>query len=181
MAVITAGADLAERRVQVTDLRQAWIECYQSERDGLFNYLRGLAHDTATAEDLLHDVFVSVFTTRHDLPVSERKPLLYAAARNKAMSHFRRRRVRVGEFNGAEALLPHPVADTSVEERDESRRAWSLLGTLPSEQQEVIYLRLHGGLTFDDIATVAGKPTGTVASLYRRALGVLRERMEKST
>lgn len=64
-------------------------------------------------------------------------------------------------------------------EREESIRAvWSALRTLPTEQSEVVVLKVWEGLTFQQIADVLEIPAPTAASRYRYALGKLSHLLE---
>jgi DNA-directed RNA polymerase specialized sigma24 family protein len=49
------------------------------------------------------------------------------------------------------------------------------LRDLPSEQREVVLMRVWGEMTLEEIATMLDVPANTVASRYRYALGKLRE------
>jgi RNA polymerase sigma-70 factor (ECF subfamily) len=53
------------------------------------------------------------------------------------------------------------------------------LGRLPYEQQEVITLHVHAGLTFRALARVLQVPLGTVQSRYRYGLNSLRMELER--
>ena len=53
-------------------------------------------------------------------------------------------------------------------------RVNALLAGLTRDQRAVLHLRMVGGFTIDEIATILGKPPGAVKALQRRALGALR-------
>lgn len=53
------------------------------------------------------------------------------------------------------------------------------LSRLPDEQRETIVMRIYGGLTFEQIATVLAAPLSTVTTRYRRGLVRLRPCLEK--
>ena len=48
---------------------------------------------------------------------------------------------------------------------------------LPADQREIIVARLWGGLSFEEIAQLAGESTSTVYRCYQRGLTALRERL----
>jgi len=50
------------------------------------------------------------------------------------------------------------------------RRANEALQRLPEEQQQVVSLKLAGGLTFGEIAEVVGSPVPTIRARMRYAL-----------
>src|SRR5262249_25427490 len=58
------------------------------------------------------------------------------------------------------------------------REATRLLADLPLEQREVVVARIWGGLTFEDVARLAGCSLPTAHRRYQAALAALRERLE---
>ena len=64
-------------------------------------------------------------------------------------------------------------------EAERQRHVRRAVETLPTRQRQVVVLRLHSGLTFQQIAEVFGEPLQTVASRYRRALGRMKETLGK--
>jgi RNA polymerase sigma-70 factor, ECF subfamily len=52
------------------------------------------------------------------------------------------------------------------------------LRTLPSEQREVVHLKVFEGMTFQEIANLAGESINTVASRYRYAMDKLRVQLQ---
>jgi RNA polymerase sigma-70 factor (ECF subfamily) len=54
------------------------------------------------------------------------------------------------------------------------------LRALPVEQREVVYLRVHEGLTFQEIADRCAVSINTVASRYRYATAALRRALAPS-
>jgi RNA polymerase sigma-70 factor (ECF subfamily) len=53
--------------------------------------------------------------------------------------------------------------------------------SLPPEQREVVHLKVFEGLTFQEIADLAGESINTVASRYRYALEKLRGQLGTRT
>jgi RNA polymerase sigma-70 factor, ECF subfamily len=76
----------------------------------------------------------------------------------------------------ATAPLLEPQAPGSSEE--ERLLLESALRALPTEQREVIYLKVFEGLTFHEIGERCGVSQNTAASRYRYALTALRGSME---
>jgi RNA polymerase sigma-70 factor, ECF subfamily len=54
-----------------------------------------------------------------------------------------------------------------------------LLQQLSPDEREAIVLRIHGGLTFKEVAELRGVPLPTVASWYRRGLERLRAMLKE--
>jgi RNA polymerase sigma-70 factor (ECF subfamily) len=50
---------------------------------------------------------------------------------------------------------------------------------LPSDQADVVLLRVVSGLGTDEVATIMGKPTGTIRVLQHRALRNLAKLLDR--
>jgi RNA polymerase sigma-70 factor (ECF subfamily) len=66
-------------------------------------------------------------------------------------------------------------------EREETyREVWSALRKLPTEQAEVVVLKIWEGMTFAEIGEVLELSPNTAASRYQYALAKLTTRLAKS-
>jgi RNA polymerase sigma factor (sigma-70 family) len=124
------------------------------------------------AEDLVHEAFIKL---AQQSPAPENAlPWLYRVVRNAALTTGRSesRRRRRQDRNIAEEWF------TTADDRIDGREATRLLSELPLEQREVIVARIWGGLTFEDIAQLAGCSLPTAHRRYQAGLASLRERLE---
>jgi RNA polymerase sigma-70 factor (ECF subfamily) len=130
------------------------------------------------AEDVLQETFVQVLRRPDALAeVRSVRAWLLAIAHNLAANTLRKRgRHRVA---GQVSARPQPRAtEEEIEPRLEDM--YRAIDTLPDEQREVLYLRLHERLSYAEIADVQGVPVGTVGSRVHHAVGRLREIMNNS-
>jgi RNA polymerase sigma-70 factor (ECF subfamily) len=127
----------------------------------------------ACAEDVVQDAFVKLAqqAAAPELPL----PWLYRVVRNEALLTARRsarRRRREERASTGEVWF------AAVDDRIDARRATQLLADLPLELREVIVARLWGGLTFEEIARLAGCSVATAHRRYQAGLAQLQERLE---
>jgi RNA polymerase sigma-70 factor (ECF subfamily) len=125
------------------------------------------------AEDLVQEAFVKL--AGQDPPPQRALPWLYRVVRNAALAEHRagaRRRRREGLASNREAWFA--CADEELDAREAAR----LLAELPLELREVIVARIWGGLTFDEVATLAGCSLPTAHRRYLAGLAALKERLE---
>ena len=142
---------------------------YQKHGAALLAYGISLLGDRASAEDVLHQVFLKLLGMR-DLP-REARPYLFKAVRNRALN-ARRSGARMASLEDQEWLLkPEGMVEAGLE----VERA---LQELPAEQREVVVMRIWGEMTFEEVAAVLGVSINTAASRYRYALGRLREHLQ---
>jgi RNA polymerase sigma-70 factor (ECF subfamily) len=135
-------------------------------------YLRGLLGDEHLAEDVLHDVFVTVVHRAGEAP---NDAFIFKAARNAALNILsdrqRARRAGEGWKNWKMALAP---ADPSPEAREEANALLDGLRTLDEDEREIVLLRTHAELTFAEIAVALQIPKSTVAERHAKALAKLK-------
>jgi RNA polymerase sigma-70 factor (ECF subfamily) len=124
-------------------------------------------------EDLVQDAFVKL---AQQSPAPEQAlPWLYRVVRNGALAAGRgaaRRRRRQDKVSAAEAWF------AAADDRLDGREATRLLAELPLEQREVVVARIWGGLTFEEVARLAGCSLPTAHRRYQAGLAALRERLE---
>jgi RNA polymerase sigma-70 factor (ECF subfamily) len=126
-----------------------------------------------SAEDIVQEAFMRL---AQQVPQPEQVlPWLYRVVRNEALANHRtasRRRERERRASTPEAWF------STAEDRLDAGEATRLLAELPLELREVIVARLWGGLTFEEIARLAGSSLPTTYRRYQSGLTQLRERLE---
>jgi len=156
---------------------------YRAHAAALYRYALMLTADTASAEDVIQQVFVKLAaiagrTGLASLAVPE-VHYLRRAVRNECYRLLDRRRrdpaVTTGEgFLVAAYAEPAAPADTP-DEPEEKEMLERALRRLPPDQREVIHMKIYEQLTFQQIADLLGLPAGTVAGRYRYGLDKLRQ------
>ena len=170
---------MSERRL-IRRLRQgdteALREIYVAHKDRLLTLAYSLVHDMSTAEDILHDVFVSFAGAAGTLTLrTSLRQYLTTCVLNRARDRFRRLKTQAGrtEENGwSEATVAGP--DEAAAWAEEAERLTGALAELPAEQREVVTLRLNGGLRFKEIARLQATSVPTVQARYRYGIEKLR-------
>jgi RNA polymerase sigma factor (sigma-70 family) len=125
-------------------------------------------------EDLVQDAFVKL---AQQAPAPQQVlPWLYAVIRNAALAASRgeaRRRRRQDRASAAEVWF------SAAEDRIDGQEATRLLAELPLEQRELVVARIWGGLTFEELARLAGCSLPTAHRRYQAGLAILRERLQQ--
>jgi RNA polymerase sigma factor (sigma-70 family) len=157
--------------------RRAFERIYLAYKDDLLTLAGLMLGDRQAGEDVLHDVFVSLARRIGQLTLNgSLKGYLLTSCANRARDLLRRRGVRQNLAGALEtAVSGNPAKAAEVAE--ETARAAAALTKLPSEQREVVALRIHGQFTFREVARLLGIPTNTAKSRYRYALIALRKEL----
>jgi RNA polymerase sigma-70 factor (ECF subfamily) len=140
-------------------------DLYQEHGPALLAYGTNILGNRASAEDVLHQVFLKLLAM-NQLP-AEPRPYLFKAVRNRALNAMRGS-ARLSSLEGQEWLVkPQGMVEAGLEiER--------VMRELPTEQREVVVLRIWGEMTLAEVAVVLEIPENTVSSRYRYALNRLR-------
>jgi RNA polymerase sigma-70 factor (ECF subfamily) len=163
--------DLAERLVRGDEA--AFAELYDACADRLHRYLVVRTGSHEAASDALQAAFLrAVKSRRRFRKVENPIAYLFQIARNEAARAVaRKRRTQLDEVVYANDSC---TAKIDALPSDEAETATAALARLNADDRELVELKIYASLTFLEIANVTGKPVGTVATQYRRALESLR-------
>ncbi len=139
---------------------EGWCEVWWPRAHKLARLLTG---SSSVGEEIAQEAFLSLHRRWNDL--EEPAAYLRTTVVNLARSHHRRQYVR-------RRHVPEPPAVVFPPEIDET---WKLICRLPMPQRSVLVLRFYEDLTLAEIASVTGRPVGTVKALLHRALARLRK------
>lgn len=160
--------------------RQSLAGIYNKYKTDMLLLTVSLLNDTATAEDVVHDVFARFVEglPRFRLTGSVRGYLLTCVA-NRARNLNRDGRLRRRpDAVSPMGCVPEPAEMNGPANRLLGNEALLLLADameqLPYEQREVVALHIYGDLTFKAIGSQQGVSVDTVKSRYRYGLKKLR-------
>jgi len=127
-----------------------------------------------TPEDVVQDAFVKLMALGQ--PPREVLPWLFRVVRNRAMDAGKTARRRK-EREAAVGVRPGRwFVEPDVDGLD-AQTAVAALEGLPIEQREVIVARLWGGLSFEQIAELAGGSASTAFRRFSAGIDALRQKL----
>ncbi len=139
-----------------------WYEQYKT---GIFRYVLSITKDAYLAEDILQDTFVKVLSGAMGCAPGKEQAWLYRVARNLCFDQLRKRK--------REQQLPQPPAASAA-----SYEYIDLISSLSSKEQEIVTLKIVGGLTHREIGHVLGITPSAAQKQYQRAIAKLRDKEE---
>jgi RNA polymerase sigma-70 factor (ECF subfamily) len=150
---------------------------YDVHAQALFAYLLNFTRNEQDTRDALQEVFVKLATNPEALNnARDERAFLIRLAHNAAIDLMRRRGARERHHERFGIENPSAFAPSADPDEEAFRKELSsCLGELPSEQREVVHLKLWEGLTFEQIAATLEIPANTAASRYRYGIDKLRE------
>src|SRR5579862_9562689 len=154
----------------VAGREEAFAALFDRFGPSLFRVACSLLDSRHDAEDVVQEVFVGVVRARQSLcGIDNLKAYLFAALRRAAMKRIVSRK--------KERTLPLPdlaAAETKGINVERSLQLERALRILPTEQRELVVLKVDAEMTFAEIADLLGISANTAASRYRYALDKLR-------
>jgi RNA polymerase sigma-70 factor (ECF subfamily) len=157
-------------------------ELYDRHNRLLFSLILRILRDRGESEDVLHEVFVRVWSRADSYSQALGTPLawLVRIARNRAIDRLRSRKVRanVGEFYEDPPALADPAPTANPEQlartAEHHRAIVTALAQLPAEQRTLIDAAYFEGYTQSELAERFNLPLGTVKTRIRTAMQSLR-------
>ncbi len=169
-----AGAHGFEELLAAAQLGQAWAlnALYRSYAGQVTGYVR--ARTSAEAEDLVSEIFTSVFLgiPRFRGGEPEFRGWLFTIARRRIVDDLRRRSrdVPTTTYDAAADVRAVGSAESASMERLGAEWVRTVLEQLAPDQRDVMLLRIFGDLTVEQVAEALGKSVGAVKQLQRRAV-----------
>jgi len=156
---------------------EAFEQIYARHKSDLLKLAVVLLTDVNAAEDVVHDVFVHLATTRRSMRLTGSLRGLLATAvvnrvRNARRDGQRRRDRAEAKSSGARANASGPEQWAILSEQ--MQRLSDAMAQLPDEQREAVALHEGAGMTFPQIARLQRVSVNTVQGRCRYGLQKLR-------
>ena len=160
--------------------RDAFEVVFRDHFGRLADYASRMVGSRDSAEDVVQEVFVGLWTNRERISTPENLvAYLYRSVRNRGLNFLRHERL-VTNFRTARTAEGAPESEptdrpTELAEIDAALR--EAMAALPPRSREVFGLSRNEGLTYPEIAATLGISIKTVETLMGRALKAIRRRM----
>ena len=162
--------------------RDALSTLYRRTSAKLFGICRRLLESEADAEDVLQDVFVTVWRKASQFDQSRASPITWLAviARNQSVDRLRLRKAPADTIETASDVADDRLSSFEllvIEEENE--RLADCLGQLEDRHQQLIRAAFLDCATYPELADREAVPLGTMKSWIRRSLIRLRQCLEQ--
>jgi RNA polymerase sigma-70 factor (ECF subfamily) len=161
--------------------RAAFLTLYDRFSGPLYSLALKMLANEAEAEDLLQEVFLSVWNKAATFRSDRGSAFSWVVAqlRNRAIDRIRskRRRGELLEANAPELEPTGSVTTSSAENCEISERARevrSAMGQLTDDQRQVLRMAYFEGMTQVEIAEKLEEPLGTIKARAQRGMARLR-------
>jgi RNA polymerase sigma-70 factor (ECF subfamily) len=164
--------------------RDALAELYDHLSRPLYATARHILNDAAEAQDVVHDVFLTLWENAASFDASRGAAFSWAVTltRNRSIDRLRTRTNRARLLGSS---VPDDLgygsnagilgADDWAELGERADAVRSAMDGLPAEQRNALELAFFSGLTQKEISEKLSEPIGTVKARIRRGLIKLRD------
>lgn len=144
-------------------------------------FANNILHDEALAEDIVQSFFAGLCEEHKALPEDEgaRKGYLFIAVRNNCLKHLRSEKVKSKYFDriDKEMIEEQTIVDAMIQAEVISQ-LMEAIRQLPQGCRQVLHMAIFEKLSNDEIATNLTISVNTVKSQKKRALQLLRTRLD---
>ncbi len=136
------------------------------------------------AEEVTQDVYLQVWQRARDYDPLRGKVTtwVYTVCRSRAIDQLRRHQpegtrntAEFAELTDEHRVMPDP--GDALAELEQGNTLHAALGTLEAAERQLLALAYFRGMSHQEIAGRTGMPLGTVKTILRKAINVLRERL----
>ena len=158
--------------------RGALEDVYKRTSAKLFGVILRILQDRAEAEDVLQEVYLTIWRKADSFDPAKASPVTWLAtlARNRAIDRARSRALRPTAPED-DAMLVADAAPSAVDQLEVSEQARQLegcLSELPEDHAAAVRTAFFNGVTYEALAERLGLPLGTLKGWIRRSLMKLR-------
>jgi RNA polymerase sigma-70 factor (ECF subfamily) len=164
--------------------RTALQTAYRLTSAKLFGVCLRILHERSEAEDVLQEVYLTVWQKAADFDPARASPMtwLITIARNKAIDRLRAggRARRMEPIDAAAEIADAaPLPEETLTQGESNARLKACLGGLAANEQNALRGAFFDGNTYEELADRMNVPLGTMKSWIRRALQKLKACLER--
>lgn len=166
------------------DDKVAFYLLYERYGFRLFNFVYRVIKQKSDAEEIVQDVFLKIWETRHKIDAySSFESYLFTIAYNTTVSVFRKRLSEKKYIEHVHSLQRFQKAPDLIEEiqfNDLNEKVHSLISNLTPRQQEIYRLSRESGLSHHEIAQKLNISAATVKKHIANILSYLKANLDSS-
>jgi RNA polymerase sigma-70 factor (ECF subfamily) len=161
----------------LTACRAGSLDAFGSIYDAFFRKIYDFVYyktmDSAIAEDITSEVFIKAlkaignFTGEAE---SDLKSWLYRIAHNSVIDYYRTKKDEVATEDIEEILGHEEDFSGNVDDKNKLEEVLEYLETIPSEQKQILIMRIWDDLSYAEIARITSKTTDNCKKIVSRLL-----------
>lgn len=163
--------------------KNALESIFRNEADALANYGKKFTSDKELIADSLQDLFVELWRTRETIGQTDHiRKYLYVSFRRRLIKDLNKslKTQTLDPETDLKNDISFSVENSWIENEETELRSKELsaaISKLSSRQQEILYLKFHSEMDYDQIIEIMGLNYQSARNLVTRALEALRKSM----
>src|SRR5437660_2212870 len=157
----------------------AFGELYDRYVLQMYRFVYSRVRDQAAAEDVTSEVFMKALKSigKYQDTGKPFSAWLYQIAVNSVADRYRAARPVEDIDEQRDLAIGGPALEDVAAQRDELRRIWGVVETLPKQPAVAVVLKFQEDMKIEDIAVAMGKSPGAVKLLIHRGVTRVRQVM----
>jgi RNA polymerase sigma-70 factor (ECF subfamily) len=152
-----------------SDDPQAFEDIYRRYWKRLYDFAYSKTRDADASEEIVQELFVTLWERRHSLQVKNLQSYLFTSVRNRVIDHFKDRAFAALDSAQAYSEPEYPLFLDELEQAMEQA-----VGQLPDKTRKIFILNRFEGNTVRQIASLLGMPERTIEYHITQALRTLK-------
>ena len=150
---------------------------YTKHHSSLWNFAKYLTNSPSDADELVNDVFISVWNKRNKLLLDDSlKSYLFRSVKNKSINFHKKKKMKWVEN------LPHDklssfTSDGPLMLKEQNELLQNIMNSLPPKCKQVFAMSRIDELTYAEIASLMDISVKTVEAQISKALKIFREKL----
>src|SRR5262245_21180745 len=152
-------------------------ELYDRHFQQIYRFVYSRVREQTAAEDVTSEVFMKALKAipRYQDTGRPFAAWLYQIAVNAIADRYRSLRTAQPLDDFHDLSVAGPALEDLAAHRDEVRRIWTLVESLPHQQRTALVLKFQEDMKIEDIAVAMGKSAGAIKLLIHRGVTKLRD------
>ena len=164
---------------QLTDLlkigdEDAFTEIYNRYWKLLFHTANNIIQDDEIAQDIVQDVFISLWQRRNEVEIHSLRPYLQQSARFLVLKAIREQQKGACFYERLKEITSEIITDNPLLFKEQQQLLKELVGSLPENQRETFRLSREEGLAYKKIASQLNISEKTVEKRMSKSLKHIR-------
>ncbi|OFY39524.1 MAG: hypothetical protein A2X18_04975 [Bacteroidetes bacterium GWF2_40_14] len=153
---------------------------FRSFYSSLMSFSNKFVANMAVSEDIVQDVFVSMWENRENLhTINSIKSFLYASVRNSCINYLKHQKVEQKYLNNYDDIYSEEFFQNQIIEEETDRLIYKVIGSLAPQTRKILVYNL-AGYSNPEISIKLGISVNTVKTLKSRAYKILKRNLAEN-
>ncbi len=141
----------------------------------LYIYAFNVLREREVCEDIVQNIFVDLWTKRHDVQITDLKPYLYQSVKHQIFNHFRKSRYKKQLLEKFDMVSKQYRIDELYEKKELKAHIKKAISKLPERRRIIFQMSRYDGLSNKEISENLNISSQTVKNQISESLKFIRK------